>query len=166
MIHERDLLDGLEKLDPVSWSGIVFRHMLGDYPPSRENTRGARWNPPGVAAIYTSLERDTALAEAEYRLSLEPIPVRAPRTIYTIRISLGKALDLTSRDFLQDLGLAERDLLGDDRSRCQRIGAAVAWLAHDGVLVPSARSGGTNLVIYPTELDPASQFDVVDQESI
>jgi RES domain-containing protein len=98
--------------------------------------------------LYTrSLERDTALAEAEYRLSLEPVPVRASRTLYTIRISLGKAMDLTSWDLLQDLGLAEPDLMGDDRSKCQRIGAAVAWLAHDGLLVPSARSSGTNLVI-------------------
>lgn len=166
MIHDRDLLDRLERLDPIAWSGTVFRHMLANYPPSRENTRGARWNPPGVPAIYTSLDRATALAEAQYRLSLEPIPVRASRTLYGIKISLLKVLDLTSNELLQELGLAELDLRGDDHSGCQKIGGAVAWLERDGLLVPSARSNGTNLVIYPTERDPAAEFDILDQETI
>lgn len=55
---------------------IVYRHMLADIPPDRANTRGARWNPPDIAAIYTSFERETALAEAEYYLSLNTPPLR------------------------------------------------------------------------------------------
>jgi RES domain-containing protein len=58
--------------------------MFGDYPPDAENTRGARWNPPGVAAIYTSLARDGALAEAEYQIAVQPIRPRARRTHSTL----------------------------------------------------------------------------------
>jgi len=48
--------------------------MFGDYPPDAENTRGAHWNLPGVAAIYTSLARKGALAEAEHHIAVQPVP--------------------------------------------------------------------------------------------
>lgn len=51
--------------------------MFGDYPPDAENTRGARWNPAGVAAIYTSLTREGVLAEAEHQIAIQPIRPRA-----------------------------------------------------------------------------------------
>ena len=38
-------LDRLQAIDPQPWDGTIFRHMFGDRPPDRENTRGARWNP-------------------------------------------------------------------------------------------------------------------------
>ena len=37
------------------------------------NTRGARWNPPGLAAIYTSEERDTAIAEGQHAIDMQPL---------------------------------------------------------------------------------------------
>jgi RES domain-containing protein len=75
-----ELLDRLQALTPAPWSGQVFRHMFGSYPPDAENTRGARWNPPGVAAIYTSLTREGALAEAESPDSRPADP--APRSAH------------------------------------------------------------------------------------
>ena len=57
MVYPPELLDRLQAITPTPWSGQAFRHMFGDYPPDAENTRGARWNPQGVAAIYTSLTR-------------------------------------------------------------------------------------------------------------
>lgn len=60
MVYPPELLDRLQAITPTPWSGQAFRHMFGDYPPDAENTRGARWNPQGVAAIYTSLTRDGA----------------------------------------------------------------------------------------------------------
>jgi RES domain-containing protein len=52
--------------------------MFGDYPPDAENILGARWNPPGVAAIYTSLTREGALAEAEHQIAIQPHPAACP----------------------------------------------------------------------------------------
>jgi hypothetical protein len=69
MIYEPQFLDFLQEQEGGNWDGEVFRHMFADYPPHRENTGGARWNPSGVAAIYTSLKRATALAESEYQIS-------------------------------------------------------------------------------------------------
>jgi RES domain-containing protein len=137
--------------------------MFGTYPPSRENTGGARWNPRGVAAIYSSLERDTALAEAAYRMSLEPFRPRAKRTVYRIGVRLNHLVDISDRSVLAQLGVTEVDLSADDFSACQKVGGAVAWLGNDGLLVPSARAAGTNLVIFPGD---DYDFEVLDSEDI
>lgn len=73
MLYSPELLDRLQAIDPAPWAGQAFRHMFGDYPPDAENTRGARWHPPGIAAIYTSLAREGALAEAEHQIAVQRV---------------------------------------------------------------------------------------------
>jgi hypothetical protein len=123
VLYPPELLDRLQAITPAPWAGQAFRHMFGDYPPDAENTRGARWNPPGVAAIYTSLARDGALAEAEHQIAVQPIPPRARRTIYTLELTLAGVLDLTDADLLQSLGVGPVELAADDMTAC-RTGAA------------------------------------------
>jgi RES domain-containing protein len=86
--------------------------------------------------------------------------------MYRIKVSLKKVLALNSKDWLRGVGLSDSQFRGDDHSPCQRIGAAVAWLEHDGLLIPSARSAGTNLVIFPTERDPDAEFEILDREQL
>jgi RES domain-containing protein len=166
LVYPPEILDQLEQLSAEDWSGEVFRHMFAGVPPDRENTLGARWNPREVAAIYTSLGRETAFAEAEYRISLEPFRPRAERTLYRLKVRLHSVLDLTSRSFLSDLGIDEEVLSGLDLKRCQQVGGAVSWLRHDGLLVPSARHEGANLVIFPANQQPAAEFEVLESETV
>lgn len=162
-----ELLDKLQSLEPGAWRGIVFRHMFAHYPPTFENTRGARWNPAGTAALYTSLDRETSLAEAEYSISLQPLPPETRRTIYRIEVKLNNVLDLRAEEVLAVLGLTSAERTGIELSMCQEIGGAVAWLGHDGLLVPSARhKNGSNLVIYPTSQASDTEFEVLDSEEI
>lgn len=64
-IHDPELLDAIESLGSEALDAVtVWRHMFNDNPPELSNTRGARWNPAGLAAIYTSEEREVAIAEA------------------------------------------------------------------------------------------------------
>jgi RES domain-containing protein len=164
LIFPPELLDKLPSFELGRWEGVVYRHMLGGYPPERPNTRGARWNPPQVAAIYTSLDRATALAEAEYRLGLEPFRLRTERKIYTISVKLHEVLDLGRRDVLESLGIKRSDLEGLDFSGCQKVGGAAQWLGYDGLLVPSARSAGINLVIFEFNQAADSEFLITDAE--
>jgi len=166
VVYEPELLDFLQGLQELPWEGIVFRHMLNDYSPDRANTRGARWNPPDVAAIYASLSRDTALAEGQYRLSLEPFRPRVRRVIYRVRLRLVAVLDLSSSENLERAGLSVASLRADDHSKCQVVGGAVAWLKHDGLIVPSVRSEGKNIVIYPASRNFDFDFKVLDAEEI
>jgi RES domain-containing protein len=166
MIYPPDMLDVLQSAAVSAWEGVVYRHMFGRHSPARANTEGARWNAPGLAAIYTSCERDTALAEAEYSISLQPLRPRAKRTLFTIRVSLRNVVDLTATHLLPQLGITDDVLASIDHAPCRTIGAAVNWLGHDGLLVPSARRrGGTNLVIFQQDL-ATSAFEITDEEVV
>lgn len=132
------------------------------------NMRGARWNPSHTGAIYTSLDRETSLAEAEHYLSMQTPPMRVRRTIYSIEVSLQKVIDLRDLNLLGQLAVPVASLSSANMALCQRIGGAVARLGSDGLLVPSVRrAGGYNLVIYPTQQELAeSEFRVVGKEII
>ena len=164
MVYLPELLDRVQAVGPAPWAGQAFRHMFRDYPPDAENTRGARWNPAGVAAIYTSLARDGVVAEAEHQIAVQPIRPRARRTIYTLELTLVSVLDLTDPDLLQDLGVGRAELEADDMVACREVGGAAHWLDHDGLLVPSARSSHTNLVIFPANRPPDARFEILDAE--
>src|SRR4051812_5642297 len=114
MIHRPELLNALEaspsgKLDTTAW-----RHMFGNHPPDQENTRGARWNPPGVAAIYLSLERHGAIAEGDHAIAVQPLRPRARRVVYEIALTLENVIDLGDQEVLASIGLTESDLADDD----------------------------------------------------
>ncbi|HKR62378.1 MAG TPA: RES family NAD+ phosphorylase [Thermoanaerobaculia bacterium] len=166
MIYPPDLLDVLQSSAASAWSGTVYRHMFGSYSPARGNTTGARWNDAGLEAIYTSCERETALAEAEYYIAAQPLRPRAKRTLYAIKLSLKNVIDLTAPALLLKLGITTDVLSSSDHSMCRVIGGAVSWLGHDGLLVPSARrASGTNLVIYKQDLS-TTEFEIVAEEVI
>jgi RES domain-containing protein len=84
----------LEAIEPRQFSGVVFRHVLGDVAPLRANTRGARWNPPDVSALYTSLERETAIAEGDFLLSLQPVRPSVTRWIVQIQVTLQRVIEI------------------------------------------------------------------------
>ena len=160
------MLDILQGAAVSSWDATVYRHMFASQPPTRANTGGARWNEPNLAAIYMSCERETALADAEYYISLQPLRPRAKRTLFPIHVSLSNVIDLTAAGLLAQLGITDDVLAGIDHGPCRTIGAAVNWLGHAGLLVPSARRrSGTNLVIYQQELSTDS-FDITAEEEI
>jgi RES domain-containing protein len=166
VIYDRELLERLDQFRPKPWCGEVFRHMFGDYPPERENQRGARWNPPETPAIYASLSRVVALVEAEFHIGLQPIRPRAKRTVYRVSVVLASVVDLSDRDQLVELGILERDLTSLDHRACQNVGGAVEWLGNDGLLVPSARADGVNLVIFPNQQKSDYEFRVIGSDVI
>lgn len=167
MVHDPALLDALERFDTERWQGRVYRHMLGSASPELANERGARWNPPGTSALYTSLAEMTARAEGDHVIAMQPVPPRAARTIYELDITIAKLLDLTDTGRLAAIGVTEEDFESVPWEPCQRIGGAVAWLGHDGLLIPSARdSGGSNLVIFTANQPPESEIVVRGSHSI
>jgi RES domain-containing protein len=165
VIYPPEMLDILQAA-AVSVRATVYRHMFGAHPPARSNITGARWNAPGLDAIYTSCERETALAEAEYYIGLQPLRPKARRVLYTIRVSVNSVIDLTAPGLLAGLGITADVLARPDHEPCRVIGSAVTWLGHDGLLVPSARrAGGTNLVLYKQD-PPPDVFHVLSEEVI
>jgi hypothetical protein len=106
------------------------------------------------------------LAEAEHQLSVQPIRPRVSRTVHTIDISLSSVLDLADIDLLAQIGVRTTELGADEMSACQELGGATAWLNHDGLLIPSARSEAVNLVIFPANRGPDARFEVTASEPV
>lgn len=165
-IHDPELLDAIESLGAEALEDVtVWRHMFNDNPPELSNTRGARWNPAGLAAIYTSEQRETAIAEGQHVIDSQPLRPTARRFVYELRVSAGKALRITPAD-LPILGLDQADLESADFTACQRVGAHAAFLDYDALIVPSARANGANMVIFVNELAAEAVFERVDVEQI
>lgn len=165
-IHDPHLLDAIESLGAETLDDVtVWRHMLNDYPPELANTRGARWNPPGLAAIYTSQARDTAIAEGQHAIDSQPLRPRARRYVYALRVSARKVLRIQASDF-PALGLDRDDLLSPDFTACQRIAGHAVFLGYDALIVPSARAAGSNLVVFVSELAAGATFERVSVEQI
>jgi RES domain-containing protein len=162
VIYSAELLDALSPLQPTKWEGLVYRHMFGLNPPEKENTDGARWNPPDVAAIYTSLEQQTAIAEADYQINAQPFRPKAERKIHRIRVRLASVLDLNDWTILQKLEVDKESFGSPEPPRCKEVGGAIALLGHDGLLAPSARIDGINLVVFPANLTAVYEFTPID----
>jgi RES domain-containing protein len=151
-MHDPDLLDRLEGYDPQPFEGQAWRITFDGQPVVRPNTRGARWNPPSLAALYTSTTVECVRAEFQHVIALQSPPPTRSATEYTLDVRLSRVLDLSRRDRLRELGL-DLDGLDDDSLDSfppfQNIGDAAAFLGVEGLLVPSMRyPGGTNLVIF------------------
>lgn len=164
--YDPRLLDAIEGMPEEDWRGRVWRHMFNDYTPDRVNTLGARWNPAGVGAIYTALDRSTALAEGQHAIDVQPRRTYARRVLYQVEVSVPKLVNLTAPGALRAVGLTMDDVSADDHTACQRVGGAVAWLERGGLIVPSARAAGENLVILVGGASLYGDLVIVTQEVV
>lgn len=62
---------------------------------------------------------------------------------------MASVVQLTDWALLETLGVTQASYQSIEPLRCKEVGGAVSYLGHDGLLVPSARCDGINLVIYP-----------------
>jgi RES domain-containing protein len=99
--------------------------------------------------LYTSLERNGALAEIAFHWGqLNPQPSKQV-VVHSIEVEVRRALPLTVKD-LDRLGVDWSTADTGDVRRTQEIGAAAAHLSFDSMIVPSARRDCKNLVVMFT----------------
>jgi hypothetical protein len=73
-VHDPDLLDALEAMEPQAFDGVAWRVTWAARDPLAGGTGGGRWHPPNdFEALYTSLAEDGALAEIYHHLSRAPV---------------------------------------------------------------------------------------------
>jgi hypothetical protein len=115
--------------------------------------------------LYTSSERDGALAEIAFHWGqLTPIPNR-PVSLHTLGVETSRTLRLIRAD-LDTLGVEEAQYETINYSRTQEIGAAVAFLGCDGLIAPNARWPCDNLMIYMDNVALDRTFSVVDGSTV
>ena len=152
MSHDPELTERIGKLPQESFDGRVSRATGMNADPLAYSLSGGRWAPWSREAgsfpvLYTSMERDGALAEVVAHLgALTPIP-RKPLIVHELAVSTGKTLRLV-RAALSQLGV-DLSLYGErNYERTQKIGAVVNFLGLDGLIAPSARWDCDNLIIF------------------
>ena len=170
MIHDQGLLDQLSQLPVERFEGEVFRATGFSADPLAGSVMGGRWAPRAQAGydgsvLYTSLERDGALAEVvAYLAELTPLPSR-PLKVSKLDVSTGRTLRLGRGDFgALDI---DADRYGErEYSRTQQVGAALTFLGLDGLIAPSARWPCDNLIIFMDNHSLNERLTVLDSVQI
>jgi hypothetical protein len=100
-------------------------------------------------------------------MSLEPVwPSRLRHDLHELTVQTSKTLNLTDLTRLEVFGVDVRTYRGVNYETIQAIAAAAHFLEYDGLLVPSARYDGTNLVIFPDRLPPNGTVVSVGSEPV
>jgi RES domain-containing protein len=172
VIHDKDLLDRLSELPHRRLEGLLYRATGISSDPTAPSITGGRWTPPpagdfGVPALYTSFERNGALAElCSFLAELNPVPKARLIKVTPLTISVARAVTL-DRNALSALGVVMHQYGRRDYIRTQQIGAALAFLGIDGLVAPSPRWDCDNLVVFDenhaiTERLEAGEYDEIE----
>jgi RES domain-containing protein len=166
LIHDPALLERLDAFGAEPFDGEVFRATRRNLDPLAASTSGGRWAAKGlIPVLYTSLLREGALAEIAYHWSqLTPWPSR-PAAIHRLGVSAERRLRLLRAELEElDVDLGQYETINYQRT--QEIGAAVAFLGFDGLIVPSARWNCENLVLFTENHALSSRLEVLSSEEI
>ncbi|MBL8660924.1 MAG: RES family NAD+ phosphorylase [Rhodospirillales bacterium] len=170
MIHEQGLVDQLSALPVERYEGKAFRATGIAADPLASSVSGGRWAPRAedgidVPVLYTSLERDGALAEVvSYLMLLTPLPSK-PLKVARLGVSTAKTLRLGRAD-LTELAVDMTRYGARDYGHTQRIGAALAFLGLDGLIAPSARWSCDNLMIFTANSEISERLEVIETEHV
>jgi RES domain-containing protein len=167
-VHDRAVLDALEAFDPEPFEGTVWRVTRKGYDGLRGSSAHGRWSPNGeFEVLYASLEKQGALAEIGYRMSLEPVwPSRLEHEIHAIETRTERTLRIATLTDLEPLGVDIARYESFDYQETQAIAAAAHFLEFDGLLVPSARAPCSNLVVFLDRITPDARLEVVKTEPV
>ena len=167
-VHDRSVLDALEKLNPEPYDSDVWRITRKGRDPLRGSAANGRWGAPGeLEVLYTSEQRDGALAEVGFRLSLEPVwPSLIQHQIHVIAIKAERTLRLVDMQELANLGVDISRYETFEYTATQAIAAAAHFLEFDGILVPSARFSCSNLVLFIDRVMHTGHIQLVSSEDV
>ena len=126
----------------------------------------ARWDPGTFDVLYTSLEREGALAEIYFHLTRQPVfPSKMRSVIHKITVKTQRTLKIADLEALEGLGVSRETYASLSYERTQEIGDAAAFLGFDGILAPSARWPCQNLVLFVDRL-ASGDLQVASSEAV
>ncbi len=168
------LLDAIEAETPTELSARLWRVVTDGRDPLRAGRSGGRWDDGSFDALYTSRERDGALAEAWFHAARgQPIPPSKPvKRIHQLDVALTRVLDLSEAGRLAALGVDMQRYgqlsyvqHGGEYPTTQQIGEVAFFYEYEAIIVPNARWPTSNVVIL-TEHASISRITVDDGEIV
>lgn len=155
-----ELIDRIEALPTEVFSGDVFRLVRDGRDPTDCWHPEGRWDDGAFDVLYTATTAEGALAEVRYHLSQQQpfAPDFLAYRMFRINVVRIDVINLLSPDLLERLGVdlkiwGKSDYVsrGEEYLRTQEIAAVATFHEREGLLVPSARSLDSNLVILTQE---------------
>lgn len=132
---------------------------------------GGRFNPKGMAALYTSLKPETAMREANQVGAFQPI------TLVAYRAEIRHVFDATDPACLDAIGMtlsqigdqSWRDvMLSGGLAPTQRLALDLVSQGYAGILTPSftphAQAGAKNLVLWRWGNKPPALLQLIDDQ--
>lgn len=166
-VYDANLLDTLEQIEGQPFEDDVWRVTWKSRDPLAGSMAGGRWSPEEqFEALYTSLTKDGAIAEAYHHLSLAPVFSSSHNLVNKVKITLTNVLRLNV-DQLNKVGVTEPLANRIDYSISQSVGGAAHLLGFQGLIVPSARWNCENLVLFlDHQIDINAHIGVIECEDI
>jgi RES domain len=156
-LRDARLMDALEAIETQGFSGNVWRVVREGRDPCLCNASGGRWDDGTFDVLYTSMERNGALAEMYFHLMRgQPVfPSKLRFNLFELKLDLKAVLPFPALDDLKALGLDTRrygqlDYANrhEEYPTTQQIGEIASFLGCDGMIVPSARYACANMVVF------------------
>lgn len=167
--RDLSLLDSIDAFDREVVSLEAWRVVRVGRDPLQGAPSRSRWCNETFDVLYTSLERDGAVAEVFSLLNSQPVfPTKIEARAHLVSVSLTRVLRLDGMESLAALGVEVSRFKERDYLRTQAIADAAHFLDFEGLIVPSARWNCSNLVIFSDRIVPdaishkVSEADPID----
>lgn len=155
--RDNNLIDAIEAIDPLAFSGPVWRVTREGRDPTQCSRSGGRWDDGTFDVLYTSAERVGAISEMKFHIMRgQPvIPSLVTYKLFEIDVALERSLQLLDMTKLEAIGLdisRYGQLSYEDKDaeypRSQDIAEVAHFLDYDGLVVPCARYECSNAIVF------------------
>lgn len=149
------LLDAIDSFRRAPFSRTVWRATRKGRDPLQGSRSRSRWCNDTFDVLYTSLERDGAVAEIFSLLSSQPVfPSKIRPIVSRISVAVKKVLRLEDLSTLERLGVDTMRYRERVYQRTQEIADGAYFLGFQGLLAPSARWNCQSLVLFTDRISP------------
>jgi RES domain-containing protein len=147
------LLDLIDAFSREAFTTEVWRICRDGRDPIQGAASRSRWCNGDFDVLYTSFERDGALAEIHALLTLQPVfPSKVVSRVHRLSISVTRTLRLADLLTLERLGVDTSHYGTRDYTKTQAIADAAYFLDFDGIIAPSARWPCLNAMLFTERL--------------
>jgi RES domain len=149
------LLDAVDAFKREPFAQPVWRVAREGRDPLQGARSPSRWCNGTYDVLYTSLEREGAIAEIYALFNSQPVfPSRIRSFVHRIGIEASETLRLADLAALAKLGVDTSRYREREYERTQEISDAAYFLGFDGLVAPNARWPCLNLIAFTDRIPP------------